>query len=287
MIRAFTEEDRRYLEENFSFSLLETHYHGDVIKDQMYTSTAEDGSINGILYFKYHFSWYGENEEYHRITPVVCTEDETCELELMAYAQKWLGEQGERCTGKRAALALWVESDNLKKLQRLMRLGFLEASVCPCCAYDFDRMPLPVYPVPAGMHVEELPFNPESVNRFVEMTRISNEGTPDSINEMWFMTGEPTYKVFVLMDGNHIVSSASMWRIAENHAAIENIVTSTDYRRQGYGRVIIAYTLGKIKEEGYSIATLSMRGMNKRAHFLYQSLGFELLFNQIELLYLK
>lgn len=285
MIREYTEKDRAFLEKNNSFSALELSYHGDIVKESAFTSVALDGHVNGVLYFKYHFSWYGENEDFHRISPVICAEDVKCETDLAEYAIDWLKGQKERCVGKRAALALWVESDEVEKLRRLMKIGFLEASVCPCCIFDFNRMQLPSYPVPDGLTVKTLEFNESSVNQFVEMTKLANDGTPDSINEMWFMTGNKTYQVYMLMDGETIVSSASLWEIEEGHAAIENIVTAEAYQRRGFGRVIISYTLGKIKEQGYSIATLSMRGMNKKAHHLYQSLGFELFYNQIELLY--
>lgn len=284
MIRKYEEKDKDFLQEQDTLSFFELQYHGDVIKDYIFTSVDNSDQPNGVLYFKYHYSWYGENELFNRILPCICTEDKDCKHELEEYAINWFRAQKELFEGKNAALAVWVESDETETLRTYMKLGYLESDVCPCLAYDLTKH-LPEVTMPENMHVEVLPMEADHVNRFIAVTQEANHGTPDSINELWFMTGEPSYKVFVLMDGDKIVSSASTWRMTDTRAAIENIVTASAYQRRGCGKAIIAYTLGQIGNSGYQTATLSMRGENLRAHKLYHSLGFELLYNQIELLY--
>lgn len=87
------------------------------------------------------------------------------------------------------------------------------------------------------------------------------------------------------MDGKNIVSSCAIWEISDEQAAIENIFCAPAYRRRNCARAIISYGLDELQKQGYKFATLSMRGKNEKAGRLYQSLGFELYFNQIELVY--
>lgn len=284
MIRKFEEKDKEFLQERDAFVLIELQYHGDVIKNHIYTSVNQTGETTGILYFKYHFSWYGNDEKHNRILPCICTKDDNCKQELERYAINWFRAQKELFEGKNAALAVWIESNETETLRSYMKLGYLESGVCPCLAYNLINH-LPEAAIPENMHVEVLPMEADHVNRFIAVTKEANHGTPDSINELWFMTGEPSYKVFVLMDGDNIVSSASTWRMTDTRAAIENIVTASAYQHRGCAKAIVAYTLEQIKNNGYQTATLSMRGDNLRAHKLYHSLGFELFYNQIELLY--
>lgn len=284
MIRNFAEKDIEFLQQNYiveSFTLL---YHGGVIKDKVYTSVDENGSINGILFYRYAETWYAENTDYNRIIPVICTESDDVYDELVEYAKCRFLEMGELFTDKNAALVIWEDANDYLSAQKLLRLGFIEYSVCPCCKYDLTGEIIP-FPIPDGMHIEELIYEPEQVNKFIEATKKTNDGNPDDINELWFMSGEPTHKVYMLMDGETIVSSAAMWKITDERAAIENIFTLPDYRRRNMARVIITNTLNRIKEQGYDFATLSMRGRNLYASRLYQSLGFELYFNQIEFIY--
>ena len=284
MIRKFNDNDFAYAEENYPFNTLEIRYHGDVIKDNIFVCCDENGNTAGILYFKYNFSWFGANSEFNRIEPVICCEEDDIYVLLLEYAKEWITSQKELCKDKRACLSLWLDCTDTADVQLHLRHGFYENNICPCLRFDLDKEP-EQYPIPDGMSISRLPFEPESVNAFIEATGEANFGARDSINELWFMTGEGTYAVYVIKDGDRIVSSASTWRITDERAAIENIFVSPAYRRKGMGRAVIMYTLNEIRKNGYKYATLSMVGRNVAAGRLYQSLGFELMFNQVELAY--
>lgn len=128
-------------------------------------------------------------------------------------------------------------------------------------------------------------FVPEDVEKYIAATKEANDGIADSVNELWFLHGGGNYSIYLLMDGETIVSAASSWRITKERSAIENIFTAKEYRRKGMAKTIMLYTLKQIQNENYRLATLSMVGRNIKALRLYQSLGFELFYNQIEMIY--
>lgn len=285
-MRRFTEEDFKFLEDEFPLSALEMRYHGDVVKESAFT-LEQSGSVIGVLYFKRHYTWYygGDDKRMRRcIVPVICAKDDGASTELIAYAVKWLRDKRESFGDMNVALAAWENADDYGEIERYLRAGFIEYEACPCFSYDIAGE-IPQAEIPEGMTVRQLPFDEKAVKEFIAATKKANNGIPDSEAELWFMTGEPSYRIFVLMDGEKIVSSASVWRISDERAAVENIFTSQEYRRRGLAKAVIHYALKAAKDEGFGFATLSLRGRNIAASRLYQSIGFKLYFNQIELLY--
>lgn len=286
MIRQYEEKDLDFVKENDMLASFEMQYHKDVIPNEMFTEVDESGDIKGVLYFKYHYTWNGPREPYHYIVPCYVTEEDETEYELLQYAKEWFEKQDKLFEGKRAALAIWKDDTEKDAIQKYMRAGFIEYEVNPCCKFDLKNE-IPDFPVPQGMHIEEMQFSPETVTKYIKATAAANENTPDSANEAWFMTGAPDFKVFLLMDGDKIVSGASIWKITDERGAIENIFTVPEYRKKNAARTIITYALKQLKDKEYDIATLGMRGVNQKASLLYQSLSFELFYNQILLIYPK
>ena len=286
MIRKYQDSDLNFVQKNDLLASLEIQYHKDVDKDNIYTVTGNDGEIKGVLYFRYHYTWELETAERNRIVFNIVESEagESVKEEMIEHAKKWCQNMKIECSAKKVCLSTWIDDTDYTALQFYLSHGFTEELPCPCHKFDLEQN-IPEYPVLDGMRIEQLPFEPESVNKFIEASKEANGGVPDSINELWFMSGDDSYKIFVLMDGNRIVSSASIWRINEERSAIENIFTTSAYRNHNMARCIIAYALRQQKEMGYKTATLSMRGNNKKALQLYQSLGFKLYYNQIELRY--
>lgn len=284
MIRKFIESDIEYLDKNDMLAYLEISYHKDVIGDFIFSHTDSNNTLDGVLYFKRHYTWYSENADLNRICPQISTQNDETFAELLEYAKKWLCFHSDDFTDKKPCLAFWENSSGTARLQKFMRCGFMEYSVCPCLKFKLNDS-LKIYPVPKNMRIDELTYDPESVAEFIGATGEANNGVHDSEAELWFMSGESSHKVFMLKDGDKIVSSAAIWRITDERAAIENIFTSPEYRRKNMARVIITNTLEVLRRQGYKLATLSMRGRNLKAMRLYQSLGAELYFNQIELIF--
>ncbi len=288
MIRKFLETDKTYLEQNYFFALLEISYHGDVVKDEIYTYVSDENidDVQGILFFKRNYTWYGDGEEVHKLEPLIYTEDETVEQELMLFAKDRLPEFQKQYPEKHVTLAKWVQETNLQDIQKLLNCGFIAYEPCPILKYSFQNGLLQ-QPIAPGFYIEELSTDEKAIDAYIEASCVGNDGTGDSKAELTFMmSGAPYFHVFMLKDGEQIVSAATTWHIEEGRSAIENIWTNPSYRKRGCAKTIIASTLNRIKEDGYEMATLSVRGRNGRALRLYQSVGFELMAIQIELLYM-
>ena len=285
MIRKFTDEDMGFLQEQDFVASLELQYHNDVIKDTAVTAVDDGGECVGVMYLKEHFTYGGARADLNRIVPCIFTEDDNVFAELLSEAKRYCDGQAAEHPDKRAALAAWVDDDEHDRQQLFMRGGFMAYAVCPCLGYDLtDEVSVPV--LPDGITVRALEFTPEEVERYIQMTAEANDGDRDSANEVWFTQGSGTYSIFVLEDGDRLVSCASMWKITDERAAIENIMCVPDYRRRGLARAVILHTLSEIRAAGYKLATLGMQGRNLPAMKLYESLGFELNYNQIEMIYL-
>lgn len=239
MIRGYKDEDLSFVQENNFFVSLLNQYNNSIEKENVFTMTDEDGNIVGVLALEYHFTWYSECEELHKVT------------------------------------MNFVTKDNNKEV---------ECKVCSCLKFDLSKE-IPKYELPEGMSIEALNINGDEVGRFMEFSKEAINGTPDNVNEIWFMSGEPSYRIFVVKDKDKIVSTACMWKITEERCAVENIATLSEYRRRNLARCVINHVLKAQKEQGYKIGTLSVRGKNKEAIKLYLSLGFNLYYNQIEMQY--
>ncbi len=284
MIRKYIEADNDYINGIEPFALIEMSYHGDVLPDDKYTLVRDEAPV-GVIYFKRHYTWYSDAEQLNRIQPCIVCEEDDVFYELLEFATDWLSVQDELCKDKRAALAAWVDHSDINELSAYMKRGFIEYETCPVLKYDLSGE-VPVPSIPTEFSISRLDISSqEELERYIDATRVANDGSHDSVAELCFMSNEPSFSAYMLKDGDSVAAVCSTWRITDERAAIENICCVPDYRRKGLTQALMLYVLGQIKESGYSIATLSMRGRNLPAHRLYHRLGFELMTNQIELVY--
>lgn len=244
----------------------------------------EKENILGVLALEYHYTWYANSEAHNKVVPHIIIKDgeKDAEGQLIEYAKEWCENHRQVFNDKKISLCLWLEDNEYEAMQKYIAHGFAASEVVPCLKFDLTNE-ISDYSLPEGMVIEELPFNEESVNQFIHATELAHNGTSDSINELWFMTGEPTYKIFVVKDRDRIVSTASVWKITEERTAVENICTIPEYRKRNLARAVIAHALRTQKAEGYQYATLSVKGKNKKALSLYISLGFTIYYNLIEM----
>ena len=80
-------------------------------------------------------------------------------------------------------------------------------------------------------------------------------------------------RYFVLLEQGEIVGYAGMWLFArESH--ITTIAIHPNYRKQGYGRMLMNFLIEYSREEGVDTMILEVRASNIPAIKLYSSLGF-------------
>ncbi len=78
---------------------------------------------------------------------------------------------------------------------------------------------------------------------------------------------------FCLEDDGKIIGYVGMWQ-SFDEGNINNIAVLPDYRRKGYGKLLLEHLIAYGKEKQLSFLTLEVRESNMGARALYQSVGF-------------
>jgi ribosomal-protein-alanine N-acetyltransferase len=74
--------------------------------------------------------------------------------------------------------------------------------------------------------------------------------------------------------GRQIVAYIVCWLLGDE-VHIANLAVASEYRRSGFGRVLLAFGLSQAAQLGMRSATLEVRASNKAAQALYASFGFQ------------
>ncbi|HPQ43931.1 MAG TPA: GNAT family N-acetyltransferase [Syntrophales bacterium] len=105
---------------------------------------------------------------------------------------------------------------------------------------------------------------------------------PDKIREIWKqIESNPLINYFVLETENKIVASCilsitpSFIRGGDGYGLIEHVVTHTDYRQRGFGKAIVKFSLDYAWNNGCTEVMLLSGSHLKRAHAMYEKLGFD------------
>ena len=78
---------------------------------------------------------------------------------------------------------------------------------------------------------------------------------------------------FCLEDDGKVIGYVGMWQ-SFDEGNINNIAVLPDYRRKGYGKLLLEHLISYGKEQRLSFLTLEVRESNAGARALYQSVGF-------------
>lgn len=287
MIRRFQDEDLTFVESHDFLASLMIKYHGDVHRENIFTLIDEEKNIKGVLVLKYHYTWYSKDEEVNRVEMNIITDndDEISFKELLNQATEWCHKQKLKYKDKNPSLVAWIRDKEYGEIEKYLTCGFYQKGIFSCMKFDLSKE-IADYSIDKKYIIEELTFNKESITNYIEASACADEkGTRFSINEVLFSTGDPSYKIYVVKHGDKIVSSASMWRFDDDNAAVEFIYTLPSYRKQNLASAVITHILKEEKKQGYKIGTLGIFGHNKNAMKLYPSLGFNLYYNLVELIY--
>ena len=78
----------------------------------------------------------------------------------------------------------------------------------------------------------------------------------------------------VIKVGGQLVGYGGFWLVLDE-AHISNIAIHPDYRRQGFGKMLLAHLLEEGAAKGATVATLEVRRSNIAAQRLYESFAFK------------
>ena len=80
---------------------------------------------------------------------------------------------------------------------------------------------------------------------------------------------------FVIRDqSGQLLTAAILITLHQGAPLLAFSMTHPDYKRQGYGRILVGEALAALAEAGYSEVYLSVNGANEPALGLYRSFGF-------------
>ena len=77
-----------------------------------------------------------------------------------------------------------------------------------------------------------------------------------------------------LRRGSRLIGYGGFWHVLDE-IHISNIAIHPDYRRRGYGRILLIHLLEEAASKGVSKASLEVRRSNIAAQKLYESFGFK------------
>lgn len=70
-----------------------------------------------------------------------------------------------------------------------------------------------------------------------------------------------TWNDYVIIENGKIISRAGIWKVNDNEWEVAGVSTLPDYRRKGYGEVVVRHCIAKIMESGKT-ATCSTKVTN-------------------------
>lgn len=289
IVRDFMENDLETICELDFLLWLEIQYNQDYTKENTFTAVNEDGEVLGVASLSFHATWYAELDILHKLIYDLVVDETRLEKDLIK--SKLMDRLIERYNyykkqypDSKICITGWCEDHDINEMQFLMSKNFLMSSVTPVLKYDLTKEILH-YKIPEYIRIDEYPINDESIDGYLEATYLANEGIADSRAELRFRSGGEDFKVYTATHNGSIVSAITLWKITDERSATENIFTIPEYRRKNIAKEIIATGLQDLKDAGKKIATLSMEGTNKNAMRLYLSIGYELMYNLIEMRY--
>jgi GNAT superfamily N-acetyltransferase len=130
-------------------------------------------------------------------------------------------------------------------------------------------------------------IKPPELGRLLHLYQYLNEiddplPRQEIIEDTWRqMQDNKRHLIFGVFKGEHLVSSCvititpNLTRGCRPYGLIENVITHTDYRRQGYGRAVVQHAINYAKKKDcYKIMLLTGR-KNESTYRFYESIGFD------------
>lgn len=181
------------------------------------------------------------------------------------------------------AIKVFCHANNIQEIQFYNDIGFCFNEIIPVLKCDLENS-TKHYAIPKTVHIQEFPFTEENIHAYFDS---SSTATLDfeSEPELRFRSGNPSFKCFAAISEDRVVGAISIWNIAEDRAATEDIFVVEAYRHKNIAKELIATAFDELRKRDVRIATLSLRSSNSPAMNLYSSLGYTHYYDLIELLY--
>jgi len=189
----------------------------------------------------------------------------------------------ERTNNPSCAIRVFCHENDIQEIQFYKDMGFRLNEIIPVLKCDLE-LNTRHYAIPKAVHIREFPFTVESTHAYFASSSTTTLDF-ESEAELRFRSGNPSFKCFAAISENNVVGAISIWNIAEDRAATEDIFVVEAFRHKNIAKELIATAFDELRKREVRIATLSLRSSNSPAMNLYSSLGYTHYYDLIELLY--
>lgn len=292
IIRNYKTEDLDEVFQMDQFLGLSIQYNGDYKAENIFCLVDKEDHLHGIGCLILDATWYviDEIDTIHLMNYKIqlnenITDTRTYESILMDRLIERIKELKTIYPTKTLGICSYCEDKDISDMEFLLSKSFEMSGVVPVFKYQLSKE-IPSFELPEYIKIKEYQFTDgKAMANYQKANKDASDGIADSEPELWFRTGAPEFKCYVATAGDEIVGAISTWFIDEGHSATENIFVIKEYRRKNIAKKLITVVLTELKDNDKQIATLSTKGTNKNAIKLYQSLGYELFYNLVEMHY--
>lgn len=285
-LRDYCADDLNFIERINSFCAICIKYHRDVAPENILCVVDEKNDVIGVGYltFSREKQTIDSNKiEFSTYLDKAHTGDMIIEGLLVDGLIRKYHSIRDNFPEKKLCLRICCETEEIEDMQLFLEKGFSLHSVIPVMKYDLNKK-TEHFQIPDDVEIQELPLTEEWICKYINADYLAS-GNPESLADVLFKSGNPSFKCFVAKCNSEVVGAISVWNLTDERAATDNIFVSEAFRRKNIARELIATAFDELKKRGMKTATLSVKGTNLRAMKLYLSCGYSLFYNLIEMIY--
>ncbi|WP_167955574.1 GNAT family N-acetyltransferase [Anaerosporobacter faecicola] len=293
-IRKFNEQDLDAIQQIHFMSWLQLQWQKDFHGEDAFVAVDDSNQVVGVAALSYSATWYyidrpvthipdfQMNLEYHVKEDHPQTEQ--IKLQLLTTMKEHFATYKKKYPDRTISMRCWCEDSSIADMSFLLKNGLYAHCVTPVLAFDLTK-DIPNYSIPSSIEIGIHSFEGNGMKQYLQANEMGFDQVQDSEQELWFRLGGETTKVFTAKDGEQVISSTTVWGMGEGRSATENIFTIPAYRHKNIARATLSTALQYLKENGEKQASLTVLGTNRPALAMYYSMGYELIYNLIEMRY--
>lgn len=293
-IRSYREEDGRQLASHNFLLMLTYCYHKDFTHENIYCAVDFNQNIIGVGHLEPDHAWQYSQTNYlpdnfkYKLNLSIEVYDSKRSQEIETSIYEVLLHRAEQMRADvpqkiNIQLSHTLQSDDLLEVDTYLKRGFSLDKTHYFMEKDLTEE-LPHHLLPSGLSLEHWKMETEEEKmKYLEAEAEGNlDGVSWSLNQLDFIKNTSGWGAFTAFNNDQVVGSVMTWGLTAHRSATENIFVLPGWREQGVAKALITEVLWFLKQKGKTEATLSVLADNKPAITLYQSLGYQMSFINLE-----
>ncbi|MDO5521672.1 MAG: GNAT family N-acetyltransferase [bacterium] len=291
-VHSLKDEELKAIKEMDYMMWLSIQYHGDFSKENTMIAIDEKETVLGAGCLSFDSSWYATTKEtMHNLTAEFVLKETLPKETAKEVRHKLMNKLKERFDSyqnedkeRKQCIQSFCESTDTDELQFYLDEGFTMETIIPVMKLELST-DISHTNLPANVTIVPLAKDLDTIHSYIHATSLSYEDGPDSERELLFRMGAKDLCCFTAVSNGAIVGGISVWGIDKQRAATENLFVIPKFRRQGIAKELMATAAAHLKQQGFTCATLSMLGTNRKAMDLYLERGYKLYYLLIRMQY--